>query len=292
MHATPQSGAGVRFLPATLVVLLVLALLPARWIGWVGLLGDFAELVVSPIANPLRTMAGWLRPARVAGTSAEIEQYREQIERLTAQVNRVEAENVRLRELIRMLQGGMAMATGAPTRDLAVSVISASSDLSSRLLRVRGGRRQGVEPGSVAVGAGLQLVGRVVEVEALTSLVRPITAKEAGPIQARVMLGETGPWLETTLRPEGDGTLRGPVEYRMQAQSPGRVLEASPGQVVRLDDPTWPEGAQMLLVGTVERVEPSPRMPGRQVVIVRPTLELHRVSEMILRVPVGEETPR
>lgn len=292
MHATPQSGAGVRFLPATLVVLLVLSLMPARWLGWVGLLGDFAELLVSPISNPLRAMGGWIRPARAPGTSEEIEQYREQVERLTAQVNRVEAENARLRELIRMLQGGMAMATGTPTRDLAVSVVSASSDLSSRLLRVRAGRRQGVEIGSVAVGSGLQLVGRVVEVEALTSLVRPITAREAGPIRARVMLTDTSVWLETTLTPDGEGGLRGPVEYRMQAQAPGRVLEASPGQVVRLDDPTWPEGAQMLLVGTVERVEPNPRMPGRQMVVVRPTMELHRVSEMILRVPVSEGEPR
>lgn len=271
-------------------MLLVLALLPVRWTGWVGLLGDFAELVVSPIANPMRAMAGWIRPARVSGGSAEVEQYREQVERLTAQVNRVEAENVRLRELIKMLQGGMAMASAAPTRDLAVSVVSASSDLSSRLLRVRGGRRQGVEAGSVAVGVGLQLVGRVAEVEALTSLVRPITAREAGPIRARVMLSEAGLWLDSTLTPDGEGGLRGPVEYRMQAQAPGRVLEAAPGQVVRLDDPTWPEGAQMLLVGQVERVEPNPRAPGRQIVVVRPTLELHRVSELILRVPLGGET--
>lgn len=284
----------MRLLPATLAVLLLLALLPVRYTRWVGLLGDFTELVVSPIANPMRAMAGWVRPARAAGGSAEVEQYREQVERLTAQVNRVEAENTRLRELIKMLQGGMAMQPAAPTRDLAVSVVSASSDLSSRLLRVRGGTRQGVIVGSVAVGVGLQLVGRVAEAEVLTSLVRPITAREASPIRARIMLADAGLWLDSTLTPDGEGGLRGPVEYRMQAQAPGRVLEAMPGQTVRLDDPTWPEGAQMLLVGQVERVESNPRMPGRQIVVVRPTLELHRVSEMVLRVPVGEgrEGPR
>jgi hypothetical protein len=44
--------------------------------------------------------------------------------------------------------------------------------------------------------------------------------------------------------------------------------------------------AQMLLVGTVERVEPSPRQPLRKLVVVRPIVgDLLKVSEVVLQIP-------
>jgi hypothetical protein len=147
----------------------------------------------------------------------------------------------------------------------------------------------------VAVGSGLQLVGRVVESDARTSLVRPISARESGPVRARVMVEENAAWLDCTLTPRGDGTLSGPVEY--VSGGAGESVEPKTGMKVRLDDPGWPDSAQMFLVGTVERVEESAQMAGRRVVTVRPTLELHRLSELVLRVPIeddarGSEAPR
>lgn len=82
------------------------------------------------------------------------------------------------------------------------------------------------------------------------------------------------------LDPVGDGTLRGPVEIQDGAQP-----ELKPGTIVRLADPDrWPLHAQMLVVGIVERVYPSPDQPLRSNIVVRPTLELERVSNVVLRV--------
>ena len=49
------------------------------------------------------------------------------------------------------------------------------------------------------------------------------------------------------------------------------------------DTERWPKNAQYLVVGTIERVEPNPAMPLRPTIVVRPSLRLERVSEVILR---------
>ena len=67
-----------------------------------------------------------------------------------------------------------------------------------------------------------------------------------------------------------------------------------PGVEVVLDDPAWPESAQMFTIGIVERVEQDENQPLRSVIVVRPRdgLELRRVREVVLRVPVDlDEDP-
>ena len=84
------------------------------------------------------------------------------------------------------------------------------------------------------------------------------------------------------MQPVGDGTLRGDAAY--DPQDPDAATRIAVGQVVRLDDGEWPASAQMLVLGTVEAVEPAPDSPLRPVVIVRPTVALDRVTEVIVRV--------
>ncbi|MCX5690933.1 MAG: hypothetical protein NTV94_14310, partial [Planctomycetota bacterium] len=62
------------------------------------------------------------------------------------------------------------------------------------------------------------------------------------------------------------------------------AIEPVVGQVVRLADGRWPTSAQMLLVGKVIAVEPSPDGPLRRLVTVAPSIErLERVSEVVIR---------
>jgi hypothetical protein len=44
----------------------------------------------------------------------------------------------------------------------------------------------------------------------------------------------------------------------------------------------------MLVLGTVESVEPAPDSPLRPVIVVRPTVVLERVTEVIVRVTPSE----
>jgi hypothetical protein len=107
------------------------------------------------------------------------------------------------------------------------------------------------------------------------------------PFRARVMTDNSGGGLSTVLTPVGNGTFRGDVEY--QINSVNEPVEPVVGHLVRLSDDRWPAHAQMLMVGVVEEVEPSPQNPKRKRVTVRPTLDrMEQSSEVILRVAVTD----
>ena len=60
------------------------------------------------------------------------------------------------------------------------------------------------------------------------------------------------------------------------------------GQLVRVDDKSWPRNAQMaLVIGAIER-PPEPDSVGWYIVTVKPTLDLERLSEVVLRISPEE----
>jgi hypothetical protein len=59
---------------------------------------------------------------------------------------------------------------------------------------------------------------------------------------------------------------------------------------VRLEDPQWPKHAQRLVIGTVTAVKTV--TTGRQVIEVRPTVDLDRLSEVVLRLTPKEADER
>lgn len=266
-----------RLVPAAVCLLLVTSLLPSRHAGAVGALGEVVRVALAPVSHPLRTLGGWLRPASPDAPPEAIALLEEELDRTRTLYLRVERENAQLRARIAELERGVAHG-GGPVSQVRADVLGAASDLSSRLLTIRAGRDRGVAAGAVAVVDAVQLVGRVVEVGPKTAELRPISARDAGALRGVVMTGEaSGP--ACLLRPTGEGTLRGDVQ---DAADVGGA-ELAVGQVVRLDDPTWPAHAQMLIVGRVVSVESPVDAPLRRVVVVRPTVDLPRVTEVTLR---------
>lgn len=277
-------------LPVAAGALLATALLPAGLVGWVAWLSPLVEVPVSPISQALRAITSSRRPADEPGIAAlkeESEGYR----RLWLAER---GENERLRRLIEELQRGVSLNPSLPVRQLTAPVTRASSDLTSGVLSIRAGKASGVDTTTVATVPTLQLVGRVADVQGPICRVLPITAKSTGKIGVRVMLADNSPdGLQSTLAPVGDGTLRGDVEF---SRADGTLLPPPEvGMVVRLDDPAWPDSARMLIVGTVVAVERSTQNSLRSVVVVRPTADVERVSEVTLRIlDTGEarEQPR
>lgn len=283
-----------RALPVTLSLLAVLALIvPMRWQRWAGAIGDQVVFVTGPISGPINRLAGWLHGTRRPQDDEGIRVLELELER-QKQLRLQSAQEIqRLQQIIRDLGVARAFNPDLRLRLEPVGVIAGGSDPASGILVVRAGLREGVSGNAVAVAPGWQLLGRVVKVAERTSSVQLITAKNAPPFTARIMLDEernTG--LTCTLSPRADGTLAGPVEDRREdgAASP---IEPAVGQTVRLDDPTWPAISRMLLVGRIERVEPNPQQPLRKLITVRPVVDhLHRVSEGFLLIPDdGTETP-
>lgn len=273
-----------RALPVAVTLLAISGLLPVRYIAWVGWFSKPVGAFIHPVSHPLTVLAHWLTPASPRDADdPTVKSLRDQIEFLTTQLLRARQENARLYTEIEEQYKLSRLNPDVPVRHVSAPVIGASSDLSSGVLTVRAGTRQGVEQNTVVVASGLQVVGKVIEAGSRTSKVQPITAKGAGKIRARVMFDSIEERLDCLLEPVGDGTLKGAVEIGELTQ--GKPLEPAVGQLIRLDDAErWPEHAQMLVIGKIEKVEPSAEHPLRKVITVRPTLTLDRVSEVVLRI--------
>ncbi len=281
-----------RLLPAAVVLLLVLSVVPHRWLLPNAWIGGLVELVSAPVAQPLRAIGGWLAPAKLgAAEPAEIAQLRRQVDEYKTLYERAKSRNNDLLRQMEQLRLMVELNPSVSTRLLYAPVIGAGSDPSNAQLLIRAGTRQGVHTNDVVAVEGVQLFGAVIDASNRTSWIRPITAKSQGFIQGLVMIGD-GRGVTCSLQPVGDGTLRGDAAY--DPEDPDATTQIKVGQLVRLDDGEWPAGAQMLVLGTVEAVEPAPDSPLRPVVIVRPTVALERVTEVIIRVSEmpGDERDR
>ncbi len=296
-HTSPLAR---RSLPIAVVLLTVTAFLPPGVGAWPRWFGRLLEFFVAPVSQPVHGLAAYLAPAEERSKNDDaVRALEQQAESYRQQLMRMQLENEQLRQQITDLQQGIQLNSNLPVRQLHAAVIGSSSDLSSGLLWIKAGRSDGVEVNSVATARGLWLLGRVTSSDAKTCQVQPITSRAAGQLRGVVMLAETARGPECLLEPMGDGTLRGPVEDLREwpagaaepaGRTPGQPVQAQVGQTVRLADLSWPKSSQALIIGRIERVEPAADQPLRQIVWVRPTLRLERVSEVVLRISSADNS--
>lgn len=290
-------------LTLAVIALIVLAFAPPRLTGWVGALRAPVQTILAPLAFPFAAALRLVNPDEVLrpADAPALDALRLERDGYLREVNQLRAENDELRRAINELQQGLDLNPNIPVRQFNRPVITSPIDLASRLLTVRAGTREGVEPtATVAVVRGVHLVGRVTSADALKCQVLPFTDRNAGSIDGMVMLDPVVPGPACRLTPRGDGTLAG----RLKTESvllPGGMASAAtdsagdpaagvkPGMVVRLADETWPQSAQMLELGIVESVQTPPEDIRIRTIVVRPRYRVDRVSEVTLRVPASTE---
>lgn len=274
-----------RTLPLAAAVLTVSALAPVRATRWTEPIADLAITLLAPVSGPTERVGRWLKPASRRPPAPEqireLEEERARFELLWLQERR---RLEQFRRQVEQMQLGMALNPDLAVRQIVAPVIGTSSDLTSGLLRVRAGREHGVEINTVVCVQGVQLLGRVVRVAERHCVVRPITDSSSPRLEGVILVGAGAQerQLACSLEPAGDGTLRGRVEWVVDEQL--EPLDVPTGSAVRLADDSWPANAQMLLIGTVARVEPAPDQPLRRQVTVRPGVRLDRVREVQLRI--------
>ncbi|HLO40409.1 MAG TPA: hypothetical protein VK176_05240 [Phycisphaerales bacterium] len=290
IHSSPLAR---RLLPVTIGILSITAFLPSSASSVPSWCGRLLKFFIAPISQPVRGVANWLSPAEEpTDKSSAITNLELQVEQYRQLLLRAERDIDLYKQQIEDLQLGRQLNPDLPVRLMHAAVIGGSSDLASRLLWVKAGTSDGVEVNSVATVRGQQLLGRVVNADPRSCQVQPITSLQAGQIRGVVMLSDLVRGPECILEPKGDGTLVGPVEDLRQwpagsAPPPdavaGQPIHAKVGQVVRLQDERWPRSSQALFIGVVEKVEPAPNQQLRQIITVRPTMSLDRVSEVVIR---------
>lgn len=272
-------------MPLSVLALAVTSVLPLRWLGWARWFSEQAYVVVAPIAQPITMAVDLVVPARQIGPEAgERERIlRDELERVRVRLAQAEQRSRDLEALVDQISRGAALNPDVEVTQLARPRIGQVGDL----LLIRSGSAEGVHKGTVITAQSVQLVGRVTDADARTCRVLPINAKVGSNAQliggVVILDEETGRRATCLLEPAGDGTLVGEVS----PPEDGRVDELQVGQTVRLFDEQWPRHAQMLVIGDVERVEPSADQPLRRRITVRPRVDLRRVSEVIVRLSGG-----
>jgi rod shape-determining protein MreC len=274
-------------MPVTILVLFVLAFSPIRWIGWANWFSAQARVVISPIAHPITIAVDTIIPPPIADPAATERERAmiNELDRVRTELLQIREENKQLSQLVEQFSRGASITPNLEVRQIRCPRISG---LVGDFLSVRTGNIDGLVQGTVVVVDAVQLLGKVSRVDARSSTVLPITAKSAPPILATILLNTTGTERASCLlTPLGDGTLRGEVGRAAADQE----WQIRVGQEVRLLDNQWPQHAQMLIIGTVERIERNEVQPLRQRIIVRPNItDLRRVPEVILRLPVLDES--
>ncbi|MCL4221774.1 MAG: hypothetical protein KJZ65_10455 [Phycisphaerales bacterium] len=290
-NARAQSHTGPRgkTLPLTVFALGVLALIPLPYLRWLNPLSGLAMRVIAPISHPISEASRWVVPGRVDDLADEPEQVlAEELERTRQAYLREKVENDRLRAVIEDLQRGYSLGARSDIRPLTASVVGNPSDLSSGTLLIRAGSGAGVNAHTVATFQGTQLVGRVVRVLGAVSEVRPITARRAGRLDGAVMLTPDGSqMLACSLTPTDGELLAGPVT---EPDVPDAAYPLAVGQDVRLrtTDGSWPDSAQMLLIGRIVEIQPAPGQSLRRWIVVKPLADLRAISQVVLRIPLGD----
>lgn len=268
-------------LAATVVVLLVLSLVPARFGGWANGLGDNLRMLITPVSGPVYQVVRWFSPAEPAKSEAVTVLERDRDRWKGMYLNKL----VEIEDLKRKLDqfGKGAMYSDLPLAQILRPVVGTSAEPGGQII-VRAGARDGVEVNSIATTEGVQIVGKVTAVGPRTSTVRLISEKSAGRIDGVIMTADEvrGP-KALKLQPLGGGLFQTRVRVEAGEKPPEQ------GQLVRLDDKEWPKSAQMLVIGAIDR-PPQADAVGWYIVSVRPTVDLERLSEVVLRISRSEDS--
>ncbi|GJM18802.1 MAG: hypothetical protein DHS20C14_10150 [Phycisphaeraceae bacterium] len=284
-HDRPLAGSFLtrHAMAITVGTLIVTSIMPAGWLAWAGWFRSLTETAVAPVSHPARVGARIFSPTARDADPEQLRLLYDELERERQMRLQAEARTLRVIAQLEQVSRGAAVNPAVPVVQVPAPVVGETAGL----LLVRAGHTQGITRGTVVTAGGVQLLGTVEDADARTCRVRPITDRSVPTIGAAIMLAEDARFtLTCLLTPAGDGTLRGDAESPDVADP--RTIE--PGMTVRLQDDRWPEHAQMLLIGTIERVDPHPEMPLRRVITVRPSVDLLRVREAVFRVP--DEDPR
>jgi cell shape-determining protein MreC len=276
----PTSRKGL--LVATVAALAIASMLPPQLGRWAQAFGYAATLLIAPVTRPVTDVRAFLMRDPGESNPTENEQLareRDHFRTLWLQ----EQDRVReMRRVVEELQRG-ALASELPLGRLHRPVIGGASDGAGGQLQVQAGTKEGVEVNAIATTAGVQLAGKVVRTTPRTCWVRLITDAKGGPVRGVVMLPEDARGSKVLLYPITGGRLQGMVEY-------GTGPEAQVGQVVRLADPEWPKSAQNLELGTIVSIDRG--VNQRQRIIVKPRVDLDRLSELVVVFPLAQEGER
>lgn len=275
-----------------LLVTIVLAFLPARWLGWTSDIANILSVPLMPFRDLGTSISAWLlppspsTPPRLAG--AEQEQILDELERMERLYHASELRVKDLEEQLEQLQGVPVDELRTPVTRITARVTARNPRDRAGLIEINRGRRAGVTPGTIAVYGGAHLVGRVIDVGMHNSFLMPAVNPDSELIRAAVLPADD-PEMNirqaptVLLDPVGDGTFSAEIERTLDMTVP--VAE---GDLVRLADPHWPAAAQATIVGEIESIRSDIGGTLRDRLVVRPRYHAMQLDRVILLIEENE----
>ncbi|MAE61913.1 MAG: hypothetical protein CMJ49_11225 [Planctomycetaceae bacterium] len=268
------------------VVLLVLALLPAGWCVYARPVGAILDDAVSPVVYPLRVMGLHLRQTVSSPESSEADmalidaRLREQDNIIANQIGRIQELEDELHEL-----RGQKQRLGGDSYNLArANVIGQSTDPVSTTLKLDKGSRDGLAVGQPVLYRA-SVVGRIIDVQSRVSTFELIT--RPGRVISAVI---------TPRDVKGDWSAldRAPCQFRATRRE-RLVYDEADGSLpihvkdfARLQDKDWPASVQHWIIGEVIDVKTSVDAPLRQRVVIEPLVRLRHLSAVSIVMPKQE----
>lgn len=264
-------------------LLLVTSLAPSR-LSVGALLHDLLMPFLIPVSEPLERLVSSMRPPDHSSDAATDRERELEItlSEYEARIYELEDRVLTLMQELEEFQAGYASDTSHLFTLLRARRAMESRDPNSRVFRINAGHKQGVVAGVIAITAGHQLVGRVTSTELLTATITPIT--QASP-------DDDAPGIDVVILPAGasiESGFKGNLRATGKGSLAGLFDQSFPitvGDPVRLNDVTWGSSHTGLLVGQVEAIKPYDPEPAFVQIVVRPSLDVDRVSAVMLRLP-------
>lgn len=268
-----------RILVLCILLLLVVALLPAPWAGRVAAHPrHIVAVAISPIRSPLTSLSQSLRGRddldMDLGTAEDLDRnYAE----LLAERRRLEAELRRAQDLIAQLSELRQLPLQRVASEPA-DVSGSSVGAGGAALTLNRGTRHGLAAGMVVVRGG-HLVGRVTYAGRQLAQARLVTSPGT-----QLLVRISPPRPDQT--PREHQTL---IEAKEGGQFVGRADAGDPvepGDLAHLADPGWPPFVQGMIVGKVTTVQQDPQTPFlRNRVVVEPIIDLRHVRQVLVLKP-------
>jgi cell shape-determining protein MreC len=273
-------------LPIAIGITIILSLSPASWLGWTTDLADLVRVPVTPFSHVGIMVTSWVRPAIDPSDLPTDEQERNDLaiaERdhyrklWTAQMLRATELADQLREIQSLPNS--ALRNPLPPMIVQIDITGRdSSNIAGFLeLKIIRGTSDRIRVGDIAV-IGQDIVGRISRVGMTRAELIPTNHNDIGLTRAAII-----PSHPSNQRPPllAEVILQSTGEASMIAEVPA-TSGVQTGDLVQLDDSSWPSVGAGLTLGVVTDVIQLDEAPLRQRVLISPRRRARDVSRVVV----------
>ncbi len=280
-------------LPIVIGITVFLSLVPVSWLGWTSDVADLVRVPVTPFSHLGVIVTGWVRPAIEPSDLPSDEQERNKLAIAERDHYRqlYHAQMLRSTELADQLRELQALPESAlrspqPPIIIPIAITGKRPNDSAGVLelkKIRGASGR-IQDGDVVI-VGRDIVGRISRIGITRIEMRPVTNKDTGLTRGAIV-----PAHPTSERPPllAEIIMQSSGAPYMTAKVPATSMVLV-GDLVQLDDPSWPLVCSGLTLGVVSEVLQLDEAPLRQKIVIVPRQRASDMSRVVV-LGTGEES--